>query len=113
MESCLQIHKTKNGYHFIFKKNDLPYQKLCGVVDINTNLFFVPQYKNELGEVIGKYEIIKNDGLVDMPLKIYEYCKEIIKSKNKGLIIKGTKTNKNALLNKSIITIKKELLVKN
>ena len=72
MESCLQIHKTKNGYHFIFKKNDLHYQKLCGVVDINTNLFFVPEYMNELGEVIGKYKIIKNEGLVDMPLKIYE-----------------------------------------
>ena len=31
-------------------------------------LFFcVPEYKNELGEVIGKYEIIKNEGLVDIP----------------------------------------------
>jgi len=110
MESCFQIHKTKNGYHFIFKKNDLPYQKLCGVVDINTNLFFVPEYKNELGEVIGKYEIIKNDGLVDMPLKIYEYCEEIIKSKNKGLIIKDTKTNKNTLSNKLIINYKERVI---
>ena len=110
MESCLQIHKTKNGYHFIFKKNDLPYQKLCGVVDINTNLFFVPEYKNELGEVIGKYEIIKNEGLVDMPLKIYEYCEELIKSKNKGLIIKDTKTNKNTSLNKSIINYKERVI---
>ena len=40
MESCSQIYKTKNEYHFIFKKNDLPYQKFSGVVDINTNLFF-------------------------------------------------------------------------
>jgi hypothetical protein len=31
----------------------------------------VPEYKNELGEVIGKYEIIQNEGLVDMPLKKY------------------------------------------
>ena len=71
------------------------------------------EYKNELGEVIGKYEIIKNDGLVDMPLKIYENCEEIIKIKNKGLIIKDTKTNKNTSLKKQSLTIKKELLVKN
>ena len=44
----------------------------------------MPEYKNELGGVIGKYKIIKNVGLVDIPLKIYEYCEEIIKSKNKG-----------------------------
>ena len=43
-----------------------------------------------------------------MPLKIYEYCEEIIKSKNKGLIIKDTKTNKNTLLNNQSLTIKKE-----
>ena len=73
----------------------------------------MPEYKNELGEVIGKYEIIKNEGLVDMPLKIYEYCEEIIKSKNKGLIIKGTKTNKNALLNKSIISYKERVISEN
>ena len=72
--------------------------------------FFVPEYKNELGEVIGKYEIIKNDGLVDMPLKIYEYCEEIIKSKNKGLIIKDTKTNKNTLSNKLIINYKERVI---
>ena len=60
----------------------------------------MPECKNELGEVIGTYEIIKNDGLVDMPLKIYVYCEEIIKSKNKGLIIKDSKTNKNTLSNK-------------
>jgi hypothetical protein len=51
----------------------------------------VLEYKNEWGKVIGKYEIIKNKGLVDMPLKIYEYFEEKIKSKNKGLIIKDTK----------------------
>ena len=31
----------------------------------------MPEYKNELGEVIGKYEIIENEGFVDMPLKIW------------------------------------------
>jgi hypothetical protein len=45
-----------------------------------------------------------------MPLKKYEYCKEIIKSKNKGWIIKDTKTNKNTLLNKSIINYKKRVI---
>ena len=65
-KDCNQIHRTKNGYHFIFKQNDLP-RSNCGIVDINTNLFFVPEYKNEHNEVIGKYEIIKNDGLIDIP----------------------------------------------
>lgn len=86
LNDCQQIHKTKNGYHFIFKPNDLP-RELCGVIDINTNLFFVPEYKNEKGEVIGKYEIIKNDGFVEMPEYAYKYCEEMIlkKTKNKQI----------------------------
>ena len=35
---------------------------------------FVPEYKNEHGETVGKYEIIKNEGLIEMDIKIYEYC---------------------------------------
>jgi hypothetical protein len=46
-----------------------------------------------------------------MPLKIYEYCEEIIKSKIKGLITKDTKTNKNTLLNKSIINYKEKVII--
>ena len=57
-QDCKQIHKTKNGFHFIFKHNDLP-RSNCGIVDINTNLFFVPEYRNEYNEVIGNYEIMK------------------------------------------------------
>ena len=57
-QDCNQVHKTKNGYHFLFNGNDLP-RSTCGVVDINTNIFYVPEYKNEFHEVIGKYEIIK------------------------------------------------------
>ena len=45
-----------------------------------------------------------------MPLKIYEYCEELIKSKNNGLIIKDTKTNKKTLLNKSIINYKERVV---
>jgi hypothetical protein len=70
----------------------------------------VPEYNNELGEVIGKYKIIKNEGLVDMTLKIYEYCEEIILKNNLGLIIKDTKTNKTTLLNKSIINYKERVI---
>ena len=62
----------------------------------------MPEYKNELGEVIGKYEIIKNEGLVDMPLKIYEYCEEIIKSK------KTLKQIKTLYQINQLLTIKKE-----
>ena len=96
MKYCLQIHKTRNGFHFIFKSNDLPYQQLCGVCDINTNLFFVPEYKNENGEVVGSYKIIKNEGLVDMPDNIYKYCEELIKNKSKNKVcIKKDKKDKN------------------
>jgi hypothetical protein len=45
-----------------------------------------------------------------MSLKIYEYCEEIIKSKNKELIIKDSKTNKNTLLNTSIINYKERVI---
>ena len=74
-KDCHQIHKTKNSFHFIFKSNDFP-RSTCGVVDINTNLFFVPEYKNENNEVVGKYEIIKNDGLIERPEYVYKYCEK-------------------------------------
>ena len=109
MKYCLQIHKTRNGFHFIFKNNDLPYQQLCGVVDINTNLFFVPEYKNEEGKVVGNYEIIKNDGLVDMPENIYKYCEEIIKNKSKNKVcIK--KDKKDVSINKTILNYKERVI---
>jgi hypothetical protein len=91
LKGCNQIHKTKNGYHFLFKNNDLPSRQLCDGIDINTNLFFVPEYKNEHGETIGKYELIKNDGLIEMDIKIYEYCENLIKIKNNGVIKKEKK----------------------
>ena len=94
---CKQIHKTKNGFHFIFKHNDLP-RSNCGIVDINTNLFFVPEYKNEHNGVIGKYEIIKNDGLNDMPEYVYTYCEKLIlETKNK--IKKGPKSTTDSIIN--------------
>ena len=109
MKYCLQIHKTRNGFHFIFKNNDLPYQQLCGVVDINTNLFFVPEYKNEEGKVVGNYEIIKNDGLVDMPENIYKYCEEIIKNKSKNKVcIK--KDKKDVSIKENILNYKERVI---
>ena len=96
-KDCNQIHKTKNGYHFIFKHNDLP-RSHCGIVDINTNLFFVPEYRNENDEVIGKYEIIKNDGLNDMPDYVYKYCENLILEKN-WKIKKGPKSTTDSIIN--------------
>jgi len=46
-------------------------------VDINTNLFFVPEYRNENDEVIGNYEIIRNEGLIDIPEYVYKYCEKL------------------------------------
>jgi hypothetical protein len=71
----------------------------CGVVDINTNLFYVPEYKNENYEVVGKYEIIKNEGLVDMPDYAHEYCKEMITKNNKTKPINTT----DKTINRSIV----------
>jgi hypothetical protein len=51
----------------------------------------VPEYKNEHGETVGKYKIIKNEGLIEMDIKIYEYCEDLIKIKNKGVIKKEKK----------------------
>ena len=78
---CQYIHKTRKGYHFIFKKNDLPKARLCGDIDINTNLInFVPEYKHiDTNEIIGKYEMIKTEALTDMPDYAYQYCQERIK----------------------------------
>ena len=95
-KDCKQVHKTKNGYHFIFKNNDLP-GSTCGIVDINTNLFFVPEYRNEFDEVVGNYEIMKNDGLIEMPEYAYKYCEKMIMNKhnkiNKSPKSKSDKTS--------------------
>jgi hypothetical protein len=40
---------------------NLTHHELCCIFDITTNLIFVKEYKNKLGEVIGKKR------LVDMP----------------------------------------------
>ena len=46
LTDCQWIHKTRKGYHFIFKKNDLQRNKQCGVIDVNTTLIhFVSEYK--------------------------------------------------------------------
>ena len=52
-------------------------------MDINTNLFYVPEYFNEHNELVGKYEILKNDGFVEMPDYAYKYCEEMIMNKTK------------------------------
>ena len=93
-KDCNQVHKTKNGFHFIFKSNDLP-RELCGIVDINTNLFYVPEYFNEHNDLYGKYEILKNDGLVEMPEYAYKYCEEMIMNKTKNKTLNKTKKSSN------------------
>ena len=110
-KDCNQIHKTKNGFHFIFKHNDLP-RSNCGIVDINTNLFFVPEYRNEYNEVIGNYEIIKNEGLIDISEYAYKYCEKLIYCKmnkspksttDKSSIINYTEREVNELFNLDIM----------
>ena len=101
IQDCNQVHKTKNGYHILFKTYDLP-REMCGIVDMNTNLFYVPEYFNEHNELEGKYEIIKNEGLLDMPDYAYEYCKEMIMKKNKTNNITMTiseKSNDKSIVN--------------
>ena len=97
-KDCKQVHKTKNGFNFIFKSNDLP-RELCGIGDINTNLFYVREYLDEHNELVGKYEILKNDGLVEMPEYAYKYCEEMIMNETKNITL--NKTNKTS--NRSIV----------
>jgi hypothetical protein len=80
---CQYVIKSRKGYHFLFKNNDLPRNKICGVVDINTSLLnFCPEYKHrETKETIGKYSVIKSNGLIEMPKYAYDYCSNMIKQK--------------------------------
>lgn len=83
LKDCQWIHKTRKGYHFLFKNNDLERKKNRKVADINTEcLYFVPQYKLN-NEVVGGYEIIRNNALIDMPEYAYNYCQKLINNEQK------------------------------
>jgi len=82
MNDCKWIHKTRKGAHFIFKNNDLPRKKQCGIVDINTDLlYFIDAYKDiNTDKIVGGYEVIKHEAIIDMPEYAYNYCKSMIKT---------------------------------
>lgn len=87
---CKWIHKTRKGYHFLFKKNDLERKKRCKVIDVNVDIYFINEYKHiETNEVIGRYEIIKAEKIIDMPKYAYDYCDEMIKTHNMECIKTG------------------------
>ena len=44
-------------------------------------LYFVPDYKLN-DEVVGTYEMIKNEAIIEMPEYAYNYCLDLIKKKN-------------------------------
>jgi hypothetical protein len=75
--------KTKNGFHFYYKKeNVLPRQKLCKVADINTNLlYFVPTYTHQETGDEYHYEIHNNEALTDMPQYAIDWCLMLITMK--------------------------------
>ena len=107
LKECNFIVKTRKGYHFYFKNNDLPRRKMCGIADINTELLYlVPEYqqfkyisekeeRSKKGnkfikytgyELFGdkyKYEIIKNKKLNDMSEQVYNWCKQLILNNDK------------------------------
>lgn len=72
--------KTKNGFHFYFKKeNVLPRQACRGIADINTNmLYFCPAYFHRDTNEEYNYKLEKNEELVDMPEYAIEWCKMLI-----------------------------------
>jgi hypothetical protein len=96
IEDCKFYVKTKKGYHFYFNKEDkLPRDKKCGIIDFNLQkLWYVPEYhfvefkdieedgKKQKEYIIHndkvyKYELIKNEKLVDMPQYAIDYCQMI------------------------------------
>ena len=92
---CKFYVKTKKGYHFYFKKeNKLPRDKKCGIIDFNLQKLWFGEYNfvefkdiEENGEKVKeyvihtdkvyKYELIKNEELVDMPQYAIDYCQMI------------------------------------
>ena len=131
LKECKFYVKTKKGYHFYFKKNDLPRRKMCGIADINTQLLYLcPEYQefeysNEIDsqyiskktnavvktkklvgyKLVGdkyKYSIIKSDKLVDMSEDVYNWCKQLIVMDNK--IVKNDKKVKGTkIINVNIV----------
>lgn len=105
---CKFIVKTRKGFHLYFNRNnDIPIQTLLNVLDVNTNLiYYIPKYYeynvNNItnGEYIDKngnkcyfdkyedyklnknvefnYELIKNEGLCDIPEYAIEYINGLI-----------------------------------
>jgi hypothetical protein len=98
--------KTKNGFHFYFKKeNVLPRKRLCGIADINTGLlYYCPTYThNETGEEY-HYSLEKSEGLVDMPEYAIDWCKMLIKMKELSEKKSGSKNpTKKSTIEKLII----------
>jgi putative DNA primase/helicase len=92
LNDCSLIVKTRKGYHFYFKKeNVLPRIQQKKIADINLKtLFYIPKYYNETTGEEFNYSIYKNDGeLVDMPQYAIDWCLELIKNETKQ-----TKENK-------------------
>ena len=102
IEDCKFYVKTKKGYHFYFNKEDkLPRDKKCGIIDFNLQkLWYVPEYNfvefkdieednKKVKEYIihsdkvYKYELIKNEKLVDMPQYAIDYCQMIYETVKK------------------------------
>jgi hypothetical protein len=79
LEDCKFYVKTRKGYHFYFnKENVLPRARQLDVVDVNTNLWYVPTYRhNETNEAY-HYEIVKSEELVDMPQYAIDYIITLI-----------------------------------
>jgi len=103
---CKFYVKTRKGYHFYFKKeNVLERNQKCEIVDINLpQLFYIPKYyHNETNEEFN-YTLIKYEGLVDMPQYAIDYCENIIEISNANKAKKKTnKQNKNKNIEKIII----------
>jgi len=94
---CNFIVKTRQGFHFYFKKEDvLPRQQLKGIADINTGLlFFCPQYFHIDTKEEYNYTLIKNEPLNDMPEYAIQWCKMLISMKNQCIPPHGTIEKKN------------------
>lgn len=112
INDCKFIVKTRKGFHLYFNRcNDIPNQTLLKILDVNTNLiYYIPKYNEynvnniKNGEYINKdgkkcyfdkyedyklnknvefnYELIKNEGLCDLPEYAINYIDLLISLKD-------------------------------
>jgi tRNA A37 threonylcarbamoyladenosine biosynthesis protein TsaE len=91
LKDCKFYVQTRKGYHFYFKKNDeITDTHICDVADLNTNLFYCPEYylidseQEEYTETDKfEYKLVKSKEIIDTPDYVIDWCKQLILTNTK------------------------------